>query len=302
MATSGIGAGQPARVGHLQTLSVREDVLFTDHKQRESRGIRKRAEKLVEKLEAALLKVLDPNETILYLAPVKAPVSWWQQYTLGWYVHQVTKSVFVFTDRRIVHVLLRSNNTWRRMVRSVTYGDIVEARGKGWLSRTLLLRYRNGEEEKYWGLERRDAKKIGPLLAERLPDGASQATQRGGIVSLCPECRAELTPGVYSCAGCGTRFKDERTMLLRSLLIPGGGYFYTGYWFLGVADFLVEAVLSIMVLIGLLDIAGVLPSEPGQEHMTVVELAVLAGILAAEKLLTIQHCRHFVRDFIPLER
>lgn len=295
-------SGQPSKLAQFRRLPVREDTLYTDYKHRENSGIRKRAEKTLEKLEGGLGKVLEPDEAILHIAPVKAPASWLEQWTMGWYIYRVTKSVFVFTNRRILHFLLRSNGEWRRMVRSVSYGDIQEARVKGWLSPTLHLRYRDGRKETYWGLERRDSKKIQQMLAELLPAGASEATARAAIVSLCPECRTALTPGTYACGNCGLQFKDEKTMTWRSLVIPGGGYFYTGYWFLGVCDFFVEAVLLLAVLFGALELAGVSPPPPDEQPITAVGLAFIAGLLVVEKLLTVHHCRRFVRGFIPIER
>ena len=102
-------SGQGPRLSQLRTLRVREDTLYTDHKLHEKVGVRKRAEKMLEKLEEPLGKILGPDEAILYLAPVKAPASWFEQWTFGSYVNRVTKSVFVFTNRRILHLLLRQN-------------------------------------------------------------------------------------------------------------------------------------------------------------------------------------------------
>ena len=294
-------AAQPGRIGQLGAVRVREDLLFTDDKQRESGSLRKRAEKLVSRLEAPLSKLLQPDEAVLYIAPIKAPASFFEQWTLGWYIYRVTRSVFVFTNHRIFHFLLHSNDTWRRMVRSVSYGDISEARSKGWLNPVLLLNYKNGEKEKYWGIERRDARKMRSLLADLMPAAASRLTARAGIVSLCPDCSAELTAGVYTCARCGLRFKDEQTMVRRALLIPGGGYFYTGYGLLGVGAFAVEAVFTVFLIVALLELAGVLAPAPGEERAGIVLVAFPAGILAVEKLLTIHHCRRFVRGFIPAQ-
>lgn len=291
----------PGRIGQLGAIRVREDALFTDDKQRDSRSLRKRAEKLITRLEGPLSKLLQPDELVLYVAPVRSPASAIDQLTFGWYIYIVTRSVLVFTNHRIFHFPLRSNDTWRRMVRSVSYGDISEARTKGWLSRVLLLTYRNGEKEKYWGLQRRDARKMRSLLAELMPQAASRLTARGGIVSLCPDCSAELTPRVYNCVRCGLRFKDEQTMLRRSLLIPGGGYFYTGHWLLGVGDFFAEAVLIILLVVASLESAGFLAPTPGDEGGGLVVVVFLAGVLAVEKLLTIHHCRRFVRGFIPIQ-
>jgi hypothetical protein len=124
------------------------------------------------------------------------------------------------------------------------------------------------------------------------------------MVSLCPSCLSMLTPGIYRCERCGVAFKDEKTMVRRSLLIPGGGYFYTGHWFLGLGDFLAEAYLLILLIVFLAAALAPTPASPGQESLTSREVWIAAGIIAAilslEKWLTIHHCRRFIREFIPL--
>ena len=96
-------------------------------------------------------------------------------------------------------------------------------------------------------------------------------------------------------------------MVRRSLIVPGGGYFYTGHWFLGVGDFIVEAYLLIMVVVLAATAAGLITdplAEPGQEPIAGAAAWIAAGfiaaILALEKWLTVHHCRRFIREFIPL--
>ena len=95
-------------------------------------------------------------------------------------------------------------------------------------------------------------------------------------------------------------------MARRSWFIPGGGYFCTCNWFLGLGDFLVEAYLFLLLVLSALIATGMIadvPSEPGEEPLTGgaawAAAAFLGALLAVEKLLTIHHCRRFVHDLIP---
>jgi hypothetical protein len=297
---------EPPRLGVLHDVRVREDTLNTNFRGQEKKGIRTRADKALEKLGAILRQVLGPEEVVLYVARCQAPVSALEQITFGWYIYYVTGTVLVFTNRRLLHFGVKRNGEWNKILRSASWGDVEDTKIKGWLSKTLELRYRTGKKEKYWNIGREDGKKLRVLLDALFAAGARESSPAQTMVSLCPSCTAELTPRVYQCAKCGLKFKDEKTMVSRSLIVPGGGYFYTRHWFLGVGDFLVEAYLLIMVIILAASALGLIanpPGETGGEPMkgaaAWIAAAFVAAILAAEKWLTVHHCRRFIREFIP---
>lgn len=298
---------QSPRLGSFNGVRVREDTVYTNQRGEEKAGVRKRAEKAIDKLQEILRKVLEPEEAILCVARCQAPVSGFEQLTMGWYVYYVTGTVLVFTNRRLLYFLVKRDGSWKRVLRAVAWGDVEEAKVKGWLSHTLQLKYRNGKKETYWKLRGDDAKKMKVLVGALFSAGAGEMSAAQAPVSLCPGCLAALTPQVYQCSKCGVTFKNERTMVRRSLLIPGGGYFYVGHWFLGLGDFVVEAYLLVMVVIFVLVALGMSDplGEPGQPPTTAgVALFVavfVAAILAVEKWLTIHHCRRFIREFIPTE-
>jgi hypothetical protein len=116
------------------------------------------------------------------------------------------------------------------------------------------------------------------------------------MVSVCPECRARLTPTIYSCSGCGTTFRDENTMRQRVLLIPGGGYFYAGHPGVGIVFAIGEAYIVLLFLIMLI---GALGSTPEERVGMIVLALVFVGVLAVEKLFSFSHARYLIREFIP---
>lgn len=292
-----IHANAHPRLNSRGSVAIREDVIFTNPKGEEKKGIRKRNEKALDQLQDVLPRMLQPDEAVLHIARCEAPASFGDQFTLGWYVYQVTGSMLVVTNRRILHFFVKPKTsggrdgwTWRRSARAVA-----------WLSPSATLKYRNGKKEKFWRFRGEDGKKLRLLAETILPGAASENTAAQGITSLCPRCFAALAPDLYQCAQCRMLFKDKSTALRRSLLIPGGGYFYTGHISLGVMDAIAEGFLMLLILLLVLEIAGVTapaPEEPPADWGIVLVILLLLGI---EKLFTIYHTHRFLRDYIPAE-
>lgn len=292
------------RPGTLNGLRIREDVAFTNAKGEEDNGVRKGVSKVLEKIADVLPRVLAQDEAVFYAARLQAPIGFWEQYGLGWYVYRVTSTTLVFTNRRILHFGVDSGGKWNGKLKAVAYGDIVKAEPKGWIGGVLWLTYKNGKKEKYWNLRGGGVKKLKAILPVLLPAASGEATATQGMASLCPDCLAALTERVYHCAGCGLVFKDEKTMVKRSLLIPGGGYFYSNQTFLGIVDLLAEAWLTILLLL-MAFTAYSLWGQPASKNPDAVDatgalvMAILfAMVLAVEKFFTIHHCRRFIREFI----
>lgn len=296
---------QSARLGSFAGVRVREDVAFTNHKGDEKGGIRKRAEKTIEKLQEALRKVLEPEEAVFYLGRAQLPVSPLEELFLGWLAYYTDIGVLVLTNRRLLFFLVTRNGAWKKSVRSVGWGDIQEARVKGWLGKSLRVRYRDGKQESYWRLRGSDGRKIKGLIAVLIEAGQSDVFAAKGMVHLCPACVAPLASAAYKCANCGANFKTERNMARRAWLIPGGGYFYAGHAGLAALDFLIEAILLFEIVVYALVALGLtqLEVDPGEQRVSGGAAWVVVGYFAAiwvvKKLLTIRHCRRFIREFIP---
>lgn len=269
-------------------------------------GIQKRAEQALRHVESPIRRLLEADEVILYAARAQAPATLFEQMTFGWYTYRVTASTLVLTNRRLLIFGVKGDGAWKRHLRSVRWGDIAEAKVSGWLNRMLTLTYRQGKPHKYWGLRSDDAKKLRVLLAALLPASAGEVSEARTVMSLCPDCLGALMQSVYNCSQCGLVFKDEKTLVRRSLLIPGGGYFYVGLPLLGVCDFVVEAILTVWLALSILAALGLHTLEDGagkamDQGSLLVGLIFVAAIFAIEKWMTIHHCRRFVREFIPTD-
>ena len=176
---------------------------------------------------------------------------------------------------------------------------IEEIKPKGLLIRNVAFRFKNGGDATYTNFRRSDAKKIAAIAAAVLPLASGEMTAAHGLVQLCPDCRNALTPGQYSCSACGLIFKNEKTMVTRSIFLPGGGYFYTGHRGIGIFLGIVEGYLLLEILL-LLFAAGL--ASPKAMANIRSALILLAFFWAIETAVTILHCRRYIRDFIPEKR
>ncbi|MCI0404246.1 MAG: hypothetical protein L0212_12135 [Acidobacteria bacterium] len=300
---------QPPQILSLDGVLLREDTLYTNRKGKEKRGIRKRAEDALAKLKGTLAAVLEPDEAVLFVARGQAPTTLVEQLTFGYYIYYVTASLLVFTNRRMLdfHLDVGSFGRWKwtHGLRAVRWGDVQQAAVKGLLTRSLELKYRTGKKETYHLARWSDANKIKMLVPSLLHGSAGEASPAQGMVSLCPDCYAFLAERADECSGCQLRFKTTKEMIWRSVLFPGGGYFYTGHWSLGILDALVESFLVFGVAMWVAVAAGFAqpfrgPLEPqATSSEALAAAAFLVVILAIEKLFTIYHGKRFLQVFIP---
>lgn len=299
-----------AQVLDTSGIPLRIDTIYSNHKGVEKSGVRKNAEQVLGKLNDILKKVLRPDEAILYIMPAQAPMGELQQFTLGWMSYNVSRTMLVLTNKRILafHANPKGfrNWDWARRIRSIAYGDLTDARVSWFLSSSLKLRYADGRKETYWGIRGGDAKKLRLILEAVMPGRGGEATEAQGPVSLCPGCAAALVPKQEACRTCGQLFATEKEMWKRSILFPGGGYFYAGQTGLGILDAFAETIFIGMFAAFLMIAAGVPDFMAGDldPYSTRAGAAVGAGligvILIIEKLVTGFHGRHIIRDFHPL--
>lgn len=291
-------------------LRLREDVLYSNAKGEEKAGIRKRTDQALERLKDGLSRLLQPDEAILYVAKAQVYPTWVEQFLSRWHQNLRPSVQFVFTNRRLLVLRTRAkgvmNWKWDRGIRTVRWGDVEGEKVKGFLMRILELKTRNGVKERFWRISMADLKKIRVLLGLLVPASAGDTSATQGFVSLCPTCLTALTPRIYACPQCRAKFKDEKTLLRRALLIPGGACFYVGWTGLGVLNAFIEAFLLIdFGFICMQTYSSTSPETQGsglpraEELLTI--LVILLVVLSLEKLVAWIHCRWYVRDFIPAE-
>jgi len=287
-----------AQTSSIDGIPVRRDVLETNYKGEENARIQKRTEKILQKLQAALQRTLVPGETVLYVMRARSPLSLIEQITSTWWTAALAACAMVITDRRILFFPVKRDGSWKESVRSAHWGDIEGIKTKGLLVRNVSFRFKNGTKVTYTNFSRADAKKIAAIAEAVIPAASGEMTSAHGLVQLCPDCRNVLTEGQYFCPACGLIFKNEKSMVTRSILLPGGGYFYTGHR--GIAIFL--AVIEGYLVLEILRFLFVGLSSPKALPNIRSTLIALGFFWAIETAITILHCRRYIRDFIPDKR
>jgi hypothetical protein len=266
------------------------DILFSNHKNIHKPRIEKRQRKLLQKI-TFLPAFLQEGEKVLQVTTGCSPVSFVEQYLTGaLLVLIIRRSLFVFTDRRIFHIPTKSNFSYRGSIAQILYADCQKMYIRG---RTLVAEYKNGTKEKFYYIAGREKAKVKALLKSVSLDGQQSPAQHR--THLCPRCTNPLVENNFTCPACRLHFKSKARARKLSIIYPGGGYFYSGHHYFGIADALVETYLLLLLLFSLI---GAIAGAPGGLFASVF----LAGILTIEKLITIYHANRYVAEYIPIQR
>jgi hypothetical protein len=266
----------------MTSLSIDEATMFGDAQGQRSARVEKKQRKWLGRVEPFIGSILEDGETVLRVVPALSPFSMLAALTIGNFYHAVKRCLLVFTDRRIVQVYANYRLMPRSSYAEVRYSHLRSAaRRMGVLS----LDYTDGSKERFQGIS--DRKAIDRILADRV--GAPGAS--GRRVHLCPRCASRLTPGVYTCHECRLAFKSKSEGRRLSLLLPGGGYFYTRHPWLGASQALSEGFLIVMLF--------VIFSIQGDDKLA--GIAILVAAVPLLKMLTIYHTDGFVEEFLPSE-
>ena len=293
------------RIAPFAGLQVREDTAYTDASGVEKAGLRKRAEQDLREASEILSRLVRQNETVLYLARGAFMPNNWEQL-LDNHASMAAGALLAVTNTRLIALRTRSRSwkgwKWDQGILSVEWASIVEASKKGWLIGYLILKDVEGRKERFFRFRRQDLNKLRLLFSILVPQASGlsmpAASVSAGFVSLCPKCLTALSPRLWRCNECGLVFKNEKSLLMRTLLIPGGAYFYTGQTLLGIVTGFIEVLFVFAFVVQLLMTAGVI-APSGDAPPPYVQAALVLLFLALIKLTGFYRSRRRVRNFIP---
>ena len=270
-------------------IPVNRETIFSNHKNVYKKRVEKRQTKLIKKIPF-IKSFLKEDEKILLITTGCSPTPILEQFLTGWIFIYLKRSLFVFTNKRILHIPTKRDYSYRNSIAQILYPDCNSIQIKG---RKLVVGYKNGKKEKFLYIASKEKKKIKALLPTISFEGYLSEIQKR--IHLCPRCTKELEEGKYICPNCHLEFKDKDEGKKISLIYPGGGYFYTRHPFLGIGDAIVETTLLVLVIVSLIDaIEGVEGSG--------VELFTFAILLVIEKAISVYHSKHFIKEYIPKEK
>jgi hypothetical protein len=272
-------------------LPVDRKVLFSNHKDIYKKRIEKRQRKLFVKL-GPIKPFLRRNEHIILVTTGYAPLNSLGQYLTGFAFSYLKRSLFVFTNQRIIHIPATTSYKYKDSLAQMAFAgcqSITLKRG------TLIVQYANsGAIEKFKAIAAQERKKIRALLKKSIPLSGTKA-QLAGRIHICPQCARRLTEKKYECSNCKLKFKSGLMAELLAIVIPGGGYFYVRHFLIGAIAAVLEIFLLIWSIMLLQDFHNQVP----------VNMLYLAGIPALYlyiKITAIIHSTHFIADFIPTKK
>jgi len=272
-------------------LPIKGETAFSSARGKFQEKIKKQQLKYLRDHVDVLQHILEEGEEILLASRGASPFTALEQLTTGAWIYYIKRCLVVLTDRRVLHFPSNYRFKPRDSVAQIRFYDIESFKGK----RRLTFRYKNGTKEVFSQLK--NGKRLVQLL-KGLVTTSSTSSQYGGRQHLCPRCVAPLAKDRFTCPRCRLEFKEPGAARMYSVFLPGGGYFYTRHPWMGVGDAVTELVLIFLTFVFFLDYF----TSP-EKDMSLLYLGLfVAAILIVEKLVTIYHARHFIKEYIPVQK
>jgi hypothetical protein len=272
-------------------LPVDSEILFSNHKNFYKKRIEKRQRKLIVKM-SFLKPFLKKGEQILLITNGYAPLASPAQYLTGFIFVYLKRTIFVFTNYRILHIPTTSAYNYKNSISQIVYAGCQSVKLKGG---TLVVQYVRADRkiENFRAIAVSERKKIRTLLKEKITLSGTKI-QFADRIHLCPHCTQKLEKGKHQCDKCQLLFKSKLVATISSILLPGGGYFYTRQYLIGVMDALVELCLLgfiVFLIFNFLQHVSVGPS-----HLALIPIFLYIKMVAAI------HASHFTAEFITKDK
>jgi hypothetical protein len=272
-------------------LPVDRETLFSNHKNVYKKRIEKRQRKLIVKI-SFLKPFLKKGEQVILITTGYSPLASLAQYLTGFLFVYLKRSLFVFTNYRIIHVPTSSSYNYKNSIAQVAYAGCQSIVLKGG---NLIAQFAGAGKkiEKFKAIAVSERKKIRALLQKRLPLSGTKV-HLAGRIHLCPRCTHALVEGKSKCEKCQLQFKSKIVAAFSSIIFPGGGYFYVRQYLLGFLDLLMELGLLGFIAYLIIDMSSHLPVNPF--YIALIPLFIYVKISA------VVHSNHFINEFIPKGR
>jgi len=230
-----------------------------------------------EAAQERLARLLRPEEHVLYVAQATQTPPGLQKIGLGHMTYAYHQVMLVFTDTRLIEVLL---NVWGKKpasrIRAYEWRHVQDLK---LFFRSLTIKPGQGTKQS-WSLQLGGDKKLVALLIPRLKtrmlvEGAGAAAPQP--TWHCPKCAAANPPRPAQCGSCRTLFRSPALAACLTLAFPGAGLLYLGHPALAVMHFFVEMLL---VSAAFISVAGSGSSGEGGSSFLFAGFMVLVAKLS----------------------
>ena len=272
-------------------LPVDRETLFSNHKNVYKKRVEKRQRKLIVKT-SFLKPFLRKGEQILLVTTGYSPLNSPAQYFTGFLFIYLKRSLFVFTNYRILHIPTTSTYNYQNSIAQVAYAGCQSIVLKG---ANLIVQYVGASKktEIFKGIAVSERKKIRSLLQKKIPLSGTQG-HLSARIHLCPRCTRTLALIKNKCKKCRLPFKSTFISVLSAMFIPGGGYFYVRQPLIGCLNAILELALIGLLVNLIFEWRQNILIEP-------IQLLPIAAFIYV-KIASIIHSNHFIKEFIPKEK
>ena len=271
------------------TIPIDRDTLFSNHKGVYKKQVENRQRRLIVK--STLIKsFMNYGECIRCITTAYSPVPTIEKDLTGPAFLYFKRALLIFTDKRILHLPTRFNRSPRGAVSQILYEDCAGIDIKGG---ALEVRYKNGKQEIFNHIGRKERKKLRVLISMVClqSEEKGQGNHLQGRTYLCPRCTHVLPKDASRCEACNLVFKNMLKAGLWTFLIPGGGFFYFRYPLAGTLVALFEIFLIAFILFDWVEITNVVSPDHGLTALPA------AGLLMG-KMISLFYVKQMVQEHV----
>lgn len=265
---------------------VVKEILFSDHRGTYKKKIEKRQRRFLVKIPF-INAFLEDGEAIMLVTSGYGPFTRLERFLLRYLTVFQRRALFVFTDRRALYIPTTFTYGFRHSVAEIRYASCKRIDVVG---SSLVFTFHSGGLEKFPYIGRKERRKLRALSGSFALGGSRTGSQK--LTYLCARCRAAVPKNSALCPKCRLRFRTAATAGKMALLIPGGGYFYMNNPLYGVADAIVELLLSVLLILSVMDVYRGLPGS-------VPAVILLSMVLGGVKAISFFHSQDLLQGCFP---
>ncbi len=224
--------------------------LFPRTKGMGAAGDVKRRVRMLKSLENRIETLLFPEERVEFVTKGTLN-SFAEQYFMGFWAWLINRTLFVFTNYRVILISSDSKGRAKRMMWQIPY-QCMRKFGSGMLTGSIGFKLHKGKTLKFAGVPRRDRKLLKTHVRKKIElahTGSIEFPHHASRDPLCTSCASPVHTKTYTCDACAEEFIKPWVPATMSLVIPGLGDLYLGHTGMAIFEFF-GFLFAILIAIG----------------------------------------------------
>jgi len=205
--------------------------------------------RIIKALEPLLKKMLFDGEEVRFVTK-GVYSSLREKYALGWISAMINRTLFVFTNYRLIMVNTDRKDHPLHWKWHISYDQILKFKTRA-LSSAIVFQLKDRKTLLFSSVPRYDRKPLGKLvegIMRRSGQEEFHFPHYSCKDNLCTNCFLPVPPKTYRCESCGEEFIRPLKSAFLSLCLPSLGDFYTGRPLVGIFGVLTYCLSWFMFL------------------------------------------------------